>query len=136
MPGTPASILAVDDADPRIAHYVLVEIALSQPACEPRDRAVQDALALRDRPVHEIQDRNEKEKRSRRRDTDDAIAEESLLVLGKSDQETTLTSPGGYDRRTLLSGRNQNGWEQDGRIRDGRCANTETRTGTRADIKP
>src|SRR3546814_19455399 len=61
---------------PRIAHYVLVEIALSQPACEPRDRAVQDALALRDRPVPEIQARNEKEKRSRRRDTDDAIAEE------------------------------------------------------------
>src|SRR3546814_16752226 len=107
MPGTPASILAVDDADPRIAHYVLVEIALSQPACEPRDRAVQDALALRDRPVHVIQDRNEKEKRSRRRDTDDALAEESHLVLGKSDQETTLTSPGGHDTRHVSSARNQ-----------------------------
>src|SRR3546814_11625829 len=82
---------------PRIAHYVLVEIALSQPACEPRDRAVQDALALRDRPVHEIQDRNEKEKRSRRRDTDDEIAEESHLVLGKTHQKTTMTSTGSYD---------------------------------------
>src|SRR3546814_16587862 len=98
MPGTPASILAVDDADPRIAHYVLVEIALPQPACEQRDRAVQAALAIRDRPVHDIQARNAKETRNRRRETHDAIDEKSILVTSKSAQEHTMTPPGSHTR--------------------------------------